>query len=787
MNLRLVNKILLCIGLINCLYGQNFNTNLRKYWYYKSRLNNDFTKVGTGQGESLIFNERGLNTSTKMKIGDGTSTLGYYIAQLALEYYLLTINHQRRDSTLYELACALYAINRLDIEAEATLNNSNCTGLLNGFFLRDDVPCNFIQNNYEHFNYFSAGINNNNQSRGFASKFSFGMDGLEGSDWCINYELNNNTYKDGENLYLSQDQVYNLLYGLAFVRKFIPEGVIAKDRMGNTFWFQDGQVSISIEAKNIAKRIIDNIRNPKKCDGSSCTGDDWDIKFPNNCKDVPSKGIIKPFFPFPLGETECILDHTDEFGDNFTVGVCSSSKCMTGPCSAQYHTIYSLTGSRDAWNALLSGSAISNIFGTGNVSNHVMKGNLLAVCNCYYLFNNSSKNAIDDNARIGNYYWYLFHQPIGRYLLHGSEKNDLIINNEGGGSHPERNTPVFLLNEMNPCNHFNFGGNNYGSLGWSTDSRLDHPERIGTSLFNGEYNGVDYMLYFNLWTLKTALDYSLLFPPNYQNFSHFYINNANLTSIFYYYPGLYNPDSAPLTANNAYKTQVDAYETIYMEKTKLNYYSNLSYMRAGREIILKSSSTPGDGSETYIRPGKLIKAISDGTVVAMDAGIRFYIKKYDCATDNGSFDPYVDPSYSYRLISENDTLLTNERKNITKDDSTRLYKIPHYVDYSTDDLNPQNNLQLENTEITTPKVVQNFYYVKLIPNPADNIVLIEITDNFEYDHIEISNVFGQIIDKYNYKNQEKIFLELKNYSSGLYFITFYNNENKLFTVKLIKK
>jgi len=247
--------------LFHLLVAQNYIVNHRKYWFYKSRLNNDFIKVGTGDGESLIFNERGFGVGkdadgkdidmvatswndpvASMKIGDGTSTLGYYIAQLALEYYLLRLNNQKTDSTLYELACAMYAINRLDLKAEMTLGSTNCSPLLNGFFIRDDVPCNFIRNNYDHFNYFSAGINNNLQSRGFASYFQFGVDSLT-SGWCDNYEKKNYQFSEAKKtlFYISQDQVYNLLYGLAFVRKFVPTGVEAKDRQGNTFWFQDGQ------------------------------------------------------------------------------------------------------------------------------------------------------------------------------------------------------------------------------------------------------------------------------------------------------------------------------------------------------------------------------------------------------------------------------------------------------------------------------------------------------------------------------------------------------------------
>jgi hypothetical protein len=518
--------------------AQNFTVNHRKYWFYKSRLNNDFVKVGTGDGESLVFNQRGFYKDSRatswdaavasMKIGDGTSTLGYYIAQLALEYYLLKLNNQKTDSTLYELACALYAINRLDLKAETTLGSSNCSPSLNGFFIRDDVLCDFIRNNYEHFNYFSAGINNNYQSRGFASYFQFGVDSLS-SSWCDAYEEKNYQFAEAKKtlFYISQDQVYNLLYGLAFVRKFVPTWVEAKDRQGHTFWFQDGQKYISEEAKAIAKRIVDNIRNPKKCDGSGCPGDDWDIKFPHDCKNPKDKGVID-FFAYALGESECVIDHLN-FGNSFSKNVCSISKCSNAffSCSAQYHTVFSLTGGRVLWN--------NNVAIFTGINNSVMKGNMLSICNCYYpTFINKSDNMIDIVANVGSYYNYLFHQPLSRYLLHGG---NLIMNNGGGW----KDNPVFLLNEMNPCDHFNLGQTtNYSSLGWSTDTRLDHPERIGDNTFGGEFPSIDYMLYFNLWTTKTVYDNPSGIYPNYINLSHYYINSSNMFNGGF---GYYNPPS----------------------------------------------------------------------------------------------------------------------------------------------------------------------------------------------------------------------------------------------------
>src|ERR1700741_283194 len=119
--------VLLFILLSTMVKGQTSDDeNHRKYWYYRTRLVNDFLKVGISDGNSIPFSERGLyydgssnaSLTTAMKCGDGTSKLGVYIGVLATEYKLLKINGQNTDKVLHELACALYALDRLDMNAE---------------------------------------------------------------------------------------------------------------------------------------------------------------------------------------------------------------------------------------------------------------------------------------------------------------------------------------------------------------------------------------------------------------------------------------------------------------------------------------------------------------------------------------------------------------------------------------------------------------------------------------------------------------------------------------------
>lgn len=55
MKLHLKISILALLLISQQFFSQGMGLNHRKYWWYKSRLNNDFVKVGLGDGESLLL------------------------------------------------------------------------------------------------------------------------------------------------------------------------------------------------------------------------------------------------------------------------------------------------------------------------------------------------------------------------------------------------------------------------------------------------------------------------------------------------------------------------------------------------------------------------------------------------------------------------------------------------------------------------------------------------------------------------------------------------------------
>jgi uncharacterized protein (TIGR03382 family) len=178
---------------------------LAKYHRLRQRLISDFTSVGTAPGQSQPAPER-TDSAGLMKWGDGTIALGFYLGVLATEQYMLANPNtfpgaDGGDSgalgrTRTELFAALAALERLDSVANAAFP-APCTQtpLLDGFFVRDDVPADFAS----HF----PGIT------------------------TVQSDFIDPTITNKEE---SQDQVYHVQHGLALVVALVPANVVVQGK-----------------------------------------------------------------------------------------------------------------------------------------------------------------------------------------------------------------------------------------------------------------------------------------------------------------------------------------------------------------------------------------------------------------------------------------------------------------------------------------------------------------------------------------------------------------------------
>ena len=160
---KIIIKLLLLIVLfsnIQLSFSQSSN-DLMTYWYYRNRLSY-FVVPGNKIGESQIVCTRNridnANDAGKKDIDYGQIGMhdGLYIGVLATEYYLLKQNGQDTDAahTLNELYYSLNCVKVYwDTYAEPYWNKP---ASYNGFFMRGNVPCGFLNTTNTSGNGFAA-------------------------------------------------------------------------------------------------------------------------------------------------------------------------------------------------------------------------------------------------------------------------------------------------------------------------------------------------------------------------------------------------------------------------------------------------------------------------------------------------------------------------------------------------------------------------------------------------------------------------------------------------------
>ncbi len=189
------------------------------------------------------------NTSSDgvMDWGDGQGDdLGQYLAVLATEWKLLHDNGESTAKTELELCYALKAFNRYE---EFEYDIFGQTRQRNGIFYRDDVPWDFARTTVVNspftpypYEYFGSKYNT------VASSASCGV------------------YRDGQTLYdhpnsMSIDQAVKMLWGLVFVRKCLPSSGVHSSGWGG--YPGDPTYDLGTEAGEAIHRLINYIKfNP---------------------------------------------------------------------------------------------------------------------------------------------------------------------------------------------------------------------------------------------------------------------------------------------------------------------------------------------------------------------------------------------------------------------------------------------------------------------------------------------------------------------------------------------
>jgi len=444
-------------------FSQDLSWDEEKYEIYRERLKQHFM-VGIGPELGMSIPAMSWDTVNGIaKWSDCTIDHGQYLGVLGSEYKILSLQGEDTEETVRELYYALYALNRLDYFAEDYFGGEKS---LNGFFVRDDVAEDSLNIEYvlEHLN----------QGLPFYMIDSLASDYME-EEIRLKEE--------------SLDQAIVLITGLGIVIKCVPpdlsfyEGEQPKA-------FQDFEVSIQQEAKNIINRIVNYMKE----------GDTVVVTL--NVNDPNLYGIQGLNWDFIIKNP---VTHENVFrGANaffLSPGFTGSKFWLTGQDSPTTDT--------NQQTAIETFLLLENFVLPNFQDLKVI--NLDAMSNLWPEGLQADTSFTDYNARIlgprsqSQYYeWVpLLHQLVFKsenYLMSFVPPDTMFYNDPEGYYE-------YLLDLAPEEGPYNYNDSIYPLWEWSSTSRTIHPERRGelNTAFTGNYNGLDYMLLRNLFILNYQL------------------------------------------------------------------------------------------------------------------------------------------------------------------------------------------------------------------------------------------------------------------------------------------
>jgi len=456
--------------LLVCVLGSSFtlaqdseiSNNSIKYWNYRTRFVNHYISIGKEAGQSLPFGTRNEKELGKLSQGEGPIMLGQYIGVLATEYRLLKDNNQNTKETLRELYYALYAFNRLDLVAE-TSNNYNKLPKLDGYFVREDYPDQFVKKHPE--------LNKNAKKdkhfiKGSGRPVQVSCTTDEGLTFCANTinskckaHANPKGYsKKYTHIPMSMDQMLGVLIGVSLVHELVD---VEAEFSGNLF--QDNETSIKKEAQNIAKRILSYAKKdhwaPREPDGDYIGDCEFHGKSgPNYLKNNAT------LYLFPK--------HFSHIANNIyskKYGYFPLITALSGFGSLQTDNLYRSFYHRRMYIELMVLS---------NRDNNP--------------FHSTANRVISASKK---YNWETFYYALGK-VLHHWDYSDKELESQ----------TLNMLNNAPLDGTFFHGATDFSENGWATENRFT--ASLGAQYngnrfeeITGNYSGLDYMLLHNLYLL----------------------------------------------------------------------------------------------------------------------------------------------------------------------------------------------------------------------------------------------------------------------------------------------
>ncbi len=582
-------------------YGQTGQLNQQKYWKLRDALREDFVKISPDFGGSIVaralvpntcFNNiddspgNGMFSMGEMHFGDGMIRQGYYLGLLATEYRLLKDSGQDTMGVLNELYYALAAINRVDLNAE--LEQSEIYGftqpkILNGFYQREDIPEDFASENWGSTPMRMECVNSPHFKTNNADRVHNPLVNVP-----IKFEAYGNSYQNTPSL----DQLSSLMMGFRLIHKLVDNPFVKPTSNDDGFY-------IVSETQAIVNRMMTYLNQhnwmmidvngwPVNNGGGDAvysayplykaaliiTGNHYDSDWTrrvqnlfisdiaccitgycakNDADSTQQRGCTKVVFN-PLASSPVELQGGVNYGTGNNQNYQDESRYQEWLANGPLHgDVYFM---QDFWTAFNTIAQIDQ-FQADLIDN----GKLEQLPYPWGLKDWEDPDSRSVGSNDGNLRLLTSNVGIAGNLFSPSSIN-LMTNSTGNKQLDlmqavlEDNLPVRpkdffedYINSMHPEGPYNFTASNGTSNisksspnGWGSEDRWTWASDVNGGFTNsrGIFNGIDYMLFYNLYRLVFPADQPLFTPESSEDC---FCDNAIVATIPSNLP---NPDALPI-------------------------------------------------------------------------------------------------------------------------------------------------------------------------------------------------------------------------------------------------
>lgn len=434
------------------IFAQNNSLNMLKYWSYRKRLEY-FVKPGQLRGESQIVGIRNRMDfgANDINFGQHSIYFGYYLGMLATEFKLLQNSNDTFHSQLTknELDLALFQfVNYLD-KCEHLLYK-NCKDTIDGFFIRYNIPCDFLQDTINK-EYFNKGLKPNDTFDPVSRTFK---DLTPGHPAWVDKVSECDTLPQ----IFSQDEAIGLLLGLALVYRCMPDSSNEK-----------------ILSQQIAYNVINYIRNSSYKYGRPFSLR-WNIYKPNGDKFKLREGGFSFFYAHGFMKSATFFDiKNDNLFNKFTRYVqelfFQTGQFIPGPNPDNNTMISTLAIIGDSWRATIP--VLGLVFHVNTTRFGISNKTTYQDWDAFYLL---LWKVLHDNHKLKSKYIEKAFDQLSKAPINGPY-------NYGNGSNPK-------------------------GTGWSSSYKFHQKKKVQQGKEDGilgNYNGLDYMLFHNLYCIVKGL------------------------------------------------------------------------------------------------------------------------------------------------------------------------------------------------------------------------------------------------------------------------------------------